>query len=96
MIEIRSNNTNKGIQSPTSDELLLDSAFADDTGFYIDGIVSAKNVLGTFDTFGLASGSRVNREKTEGMWLGMYKNRTDKPIDIKWVRITKSLGFRFG
>ena len=52
--------------------------------------------MDTFEIFEKASGSKVNREKTKGMWLGKFKNRTDEPIDIKWVKHTKSLGVYFG
>ena len=72
------------------------SAFADDTGFFVDGTISASNVLITFDKFGEASGSKVNREKTEGMWLGKFANRIDHPLNIKWVKNTKSLGIHIG
>ena len=63
--------------------------------FVVD-ICSTNNILDTFDTYGKASGSKVNRDKTEGMWLGRFKNRTDRPLDIKWVRSTESLGVFFG
>ena len=96
LIRIRNSPDIHGIKSPTSNRELLTSAFADDSGFFLDGTKSAKNVLKEFDNFGQASGSKVNKDKTEGMWLGEHRHRTDKPIDINWVKKTKSLGMYFG
>ena len=96
LIKIRSCPEIKGIKSPTSNEELLTSAFADDSVFFIDGVNSAINILFKFEQFGLASGSKVNKDKTEGMWLGKFRNRTYKPIEIQWVKTTKSLGMHFG
>ena len=96
LIKIRANSFIRGIKAPTSNERLLLSAFADDTSFFIEDIQSTCHVINTFDTFEKASGSKVNRVKTEGMWLGKFRNRIDKPINIKWVKNTKSLGVHFG
>ena len=96
LIKIRSNSLIHGIKSPTSNEKLLLSAFADDTGFFIEGVQSAEKIIASFEFFGKASGSRINLEKTEGMWLGKEKNNNAKPLSIKWVKETKSLGYIFG
>ena len=80
-----------GIKSPSSNEKLLDSAFADDANFFIKNLISLKNILITFDRFGSASGSKMNIDKTEAMWLGANKSNTQQPYDIKWVTNTKSL-----
>ena len=96
LIKIRANNLIKGISSPISNLHFKVSAFADDTCFFNNNLQSAIKVMETFETFGKASGSCVNKEKTEAMWLGAYKNRLDCPIDIKWVKSTKSLGMYFG
>ena len=96
LIQIRSNCLIKGIKSPTSNENLMLSAFADDTNFFIDSIESTENVLSTFEIYGKASGSKINRDKTEGMWLGYHKNKSEKPLNIKWVKNTECLGTYFG
>ena len=96
LIKIKSSPNIQGIKSPTSEEKMLISAFADDTGFFIENVQSAQNILNTFEKFGKASGSRINKDKTEGLWLGRYKNRTEEPLSIKWVKETKSLGMYFG
>ena len=75
-----------GIKSPSSNEKLLDSAFADDANFFIKNLISLKNILITFDRFGSASGSKMNIDN---------KSNTQQPYDIKWVTNTKSLGIKF-
>ena len=34
--------------------------------------------------FKQVSGLQINTEKTEAMWLGAWKNRTEKPFGFKW------------
>ena len=53
-------------------------------------------VLKTFNEFSLASGSKINNSKTEAIWLGSFKNNTNTPLGIKWVKSTKCLGIYFG
>ena len=60
------------------------------------GLNSVKSVLTNFDKFGDVSGSKINIDKTEGMWLGKYKYKNETPLGIKWVKSTKSLGLYFG
>ena len=84
------------IKSPCSAEMNLISAFADDTNFFLANLSSTKSVLDQFNEFGKASGSKINIEKTEAIWLGSLKNNIDTPLGIKWVKSTKCLGIYFG
>ena len=46
--------------------------------------------------FRLCSGLELNRSKTEALWLGSNKNRTDKPFGIRWPRdYVNALGICF-
>ena len=96
LIKIRENKLICGIKSPTSSIENKLSAFADDTNFLLRDTCSADRVIQTFNKFGKASGSKVNLLKTEGMWLGSNKDRSDTPLNIKWVRNSKSLGIYHG
>ena len=96
LINIRNNNLITGLNSPCCNGKLLDSAFADDTNFFIKNITSVDNILITFKKYGKASGSKMNIDKTEAMWLGANQNNMTQPLDIKWVKVTKSLGIFFG
>ena len=96
LIKIRNDKDIHGIRSPCNFIEHLISAFADDTGFFLAGLNSVRLVLTKFDMFGEVSGSKVNIDKTEGMWLGKHKQKPDTPLGIKWVKSTKSLGIFFG
>ena len=96
LINIRKSKTIEGIKCPCSPGRHLLSAFADDTGFFLSNSYSVGRVLHKFDNFGKVSGSKVNKIKTEGMWLGRNKENVETPFGIKWVKSTKSLGIYFG
>ena len=74
LINIRNNNLITGLNSPCCNGKLLDSAFADETNFFIKNITSVDNILITFEKYGKASGSKINIDKTEAMWLGANQN----------------------
>ena len=42
------------------------------------------------------SGARLNVSKTEAMWLGAWRSRTDQPFGLTWVPKMKILGVFFG
>ena len=96
LIKIRNDKNIHGIRSPCNNIEHLISAFADDTGFFLACLNSTRLVLTKFDNFGEVSGSKINIDKTEGMWLGKNKLKNEKPLGIKWVKSTKSLGIFFG
>ena len=43
-----------------------------------------------------ASGAELNVSKTEAMWLGAWRSRTDQPFGLTWVPKIKILGVVFG
>ena len=52
--------------------------YADDTTLFLDGSnLSLKASLLTFERFGKISGLKMNNSKTEAMWIGKSKDRTD-------------------
>ena len=54
-------------------------------------------VLKDHENFKEASGSKLNLQKTKGLWTGPWTDRTDKPIDIKFTnKNVKSSGVYFG
>lgn len=44
----------------------------------------------------LGTGAKLNISKTEAMWLGAWKDRTDQPLGLTWVTKLKILGVVFG
>jgi hypothetical protein len=79
---IRQNNDIKGIQFGNKEIKILQ--FADDANGTLSDQKSAKAFLKTVAIFGEFSGLKLNKMKTEAVWLGSFRNRTDKPLGIEW------------
>ena len=79
---IRSDKSIKGL-SLNSKEFKL-SQYADDTTCLVEDTTSASNLFKKLDLFRLCSGLELNRSKTDALWLGSNKNRTDTPFGIRW------------
>ncbi|KAL9962757.1 hypothetical protein ACROYT_G031895 [Oculina patagonica] len=76
------------------------SQYADDTTLILDGTKpSLERSFLLLDIFARMSGLKVNYDKTEALWIGSFKDRTDKLAikqNIKWTfRKVKSLGVWF-
>ena len=54
------------------------SMYADDTTAFIRDDSSVVSLLTLLDQFGDLSGSKINKSKTEGLWLGPLKSRLSK------------------
>ncbi len=86
-VEILSNKIrqNKDITGITinNEEIKLQQ-YADDTTGILQNIESAKCFLSEVKTFGLYSGLKLNKEKTEGLWLGSNSENINAPLGISW------------
>jgi len=60
--------------------------YADDTSGLLRDLDSAKHFFKTLEIFGLFSGLKLNRAKTEGMWLGSLRNNRLAPLGISWSK----------
>ena len=59
--------------------------------------ISAKHFLHAIIDFGYNSGLTLNMTKTEAVWLGVNRNQTDKPLNIRWPALPiKVLDIYFG
>jgi len=59
-----------------------------------NSIESAFSVIRVYEK---ASGAKVNYDKTEALWLGRNRDRTDRPLDINWKNdVVKILGIYLG
>jgi hypothetical protein len=43
-----------------------------------------KNAFKVIKRFEKASGAKLNTHKTEGLWVGSWRGRKDKPVNINW------------
>ena len=82
--KIRQNQNIHGIEIGNHKLSLLQ--YADDTSGILLDLSSAKHFLKTVETFGLYSGLKLNKEKTEGMWIGNNKNSQATPLGITWAK----------
>ena len=61
-------------------EKLVSSHYADDTVIKITQNRCFKEVYKELRIYEMASGAKVNYEKTQGLWLGKWRGRTDDPF----------------
>ena len=96
---IRQQHNIKGIQiklDSKSHSLKL-SQLADDTSVFVSSKQEISLILNLIEIFGSLSGLKLNRNKTEGLWLGKLKHTKDKYENINWATDTvKCLGIYFG
>ena len=74
-----------GVNLPGSNIQCKLLQYADDSTATLTDSKSIINLLNVMDRFGLASGSRLNRDKSLGFWVGKWKSRTDAPGHIPWT-----------
>ena len=81
-IAIKKNEKIKGVKISGSELKILQ--YADDTEIFAtmeDSIKEIFNVIGKYES---STGTKINVEKMEGLWLGSWKQRTDKPFNLDW------------
>jgi hypothetical protein len=90
---IRKTDTIKGIKIGDTEIKLVQ--MADDTTVFVEDTDSLNNILTILKTFEQYAGLRLNKNKTEAMWIGKNINNTTTPLEIKWVKQVHSLGIFF-
>ena len=59
----------------------------------IPSLIQLFNVISLYEK---GSGAKLNRSKTEAMWLGAWRSHEDQPLGLTWVQKMKILGVWFG
>ena len=73
------------------------SQLSDDTTLFVSSKTDIALAMNEIEIFGSFSGLILNRNKTEGIWIGKLKNCKDKIRGIKWKQNpVKALGIFFG
>ena len=73
------------------------SQYADDTTLILADDYSITRSFDIINTFERGSGSRLNTQKTEGLWIGSAAGKLTGPINITWTTgKLKILGVYFG
>ena len=96
MIKIRNDPNVKGFKLPGRDTEQKITAFADDSNFTVKDDKSAGIIIDHFVYFEKASGSKLNKTKSKGLFLGKWKTRSDHPFGISWVDKVKVFGIMYG
>jgi hypothetical protein len=91
--KIRNTKEIKGIKINEVEIKILQ--MADDTTIMVEDLNSFKCVLKIISLFHIFAGLKLNKTKTEAMWLGRWKDRKDTPMGLKWVKEVHSLGIFF-
>ena len=47
-------------------------------------IASIKEIIKVFSKYEKATNAKINKSKTECLWVGAWKDRTDKPEGWNW------------
>ena len=78
-------------------EKIISLHYADDAIIIIKQNQCFKEVIKDLDDYEAATGAKVNYGKTKGLWVGKWKDRQDKPMNIKWTsKNIERLGVYFG
>ena len=70
--------------------------YADDTATVLKDPRSLSNLFSCVNVYERGTGAKLNRTKTEAMWLGAWRCRSDEPLGLTWVKKMKILGVVFG
>ena len=80
---IRQNRNINGVILPQNKETKV-LQYADDTSMFLKDCKSLIYTFKYFDIFTVVSGLKINRDKTEAMWLGKWKKRQTNVSNLKW------------
>ena len=81
--QIRSNQNISGVTIRDIEHKILQ--YADDTQIIVSNNSSITEVFKQLRLYEEATGATINIGKTEGLFMGNWKNRHDKPFDWKWT-----------
>jgi hypothetical protein len=74
-----------GLQVPSSiNRTLVTSAYADDVTVFITQDEGFPHLLENFRVYGAVSGATLNIQKSSGLFVGRWRNRTDRPLGFQW------------
>ena len=68
---------------------------ANDTTPFVNDIASLERIFEILSAFEKYAGFKLNKTKTEAMWIGKDINNNTTPLEIKWVKQVHALGIFF-
>ena len=84
-----------GLSVPLFPEQIKLCQYADDLTVIITRDWSLDHLLALLLDFCRATGSKINQQKSKGMFLGAWRHREDSPSGFTWVRTMNLLGVIF-
>ncbi|KAI8486240.1 hypothetical protein Bbelb_359560 [Branchiostoma belcheri] len=85
-----------GVKLPGGYEAKM-SLYADDNSAFPTSDKTIVRLFDLVDLYNRGSGSRLNLDKCEGLWLGKWRHRPDSPVNIQWTSGSiRLLGGTFG
>ena len=81
--QVRSNQNISGVTIRNIQQKTLQ--YADDTQIIVSDNSSIAEVCKQLRLYEEATGAKINIGKTEGLFMGKWKNTHDKPFDCKWT-----------
>lgn len=94
---INQENQLAGYRIPNSSINVRSTAFADDVNLFITNNEDFKKVPHCFQEYSQESGAKLNNQKSDGLFCGSWKTRSDHPFECKWSSDGKKfLGVHLG
>jgi hypothetical protein len=94
-LEIRNNN--RIIGYTFNDNHFKLSQYADDLMTVVTDDNSVNEIFHVLKRFELATNAKINKNKTEGLWVGGWRTRMDTPLNLNWKKDSvKFLGVYVG
>ena len=91
---IRSNKEITGITVNKTEKKV--AQYADDTTLLLTKEKSFYALLKTLDLYEKATGAKIHPQKSQGMWLGSNRHRTEGLGNFEWRESLDALGLKFG
>ena len=81
-IAIKKNEKIKGVKISGSELKILQ--YADDTEIFATTEDSIKKTFNVILKYERGTSAKISVDKTDRLWLGSWKQRTDKPFNLDW------------
>ena len=81
---LRKNLHNQSFPLPDSQKFCAVSAYADDVSIFVTSDSGFNTINEAYTLYSSASAARLNLQKSQGLWVGPWTRRNDKPLGFKW------------
>ena len=93
---VRNNCNLRGIFTPHGESSVRLIQHADDTNLFISNNSEFDVIQNILNIYCKGSGSKLNIDKSKGLWLGDWRNRKHNPCHFTFVKKLRIIGIVFG